>query len=173
MKTWIALLRGINVGGKNIIPMKILREVMESGGFSEVRSYIQSGNLVFGHSGPPAKPLENLIEKRFGFRSRVFILTPQALRDAADQNPYTGDAGNKVHFFFVGGEAPDPDLELLESLRADTEQFMLKGRILYLYAPEGIGRSKLVAKIDKAFPGMEVTARNRNTIEKLLELSGA
>ncbi len=168
MQTWIALLRGINVGGKHIVPMKELVKLMEANGFSEVRTYIQSGNVVFGHADRKAEKIAGLIEEHFGFRPSVFILSKDELQKAAHHNPYDPDAGKAVHFFFLEEEPGTIDQDLLESLKAESEEYQLREKVFYLHAPNGIGRSKLVAKLHKVFPDTTLTARNLNTINKLL-----
>ncbi|MDC6355366.1 MULTISPECIES: DUF1697 domain-containing protein [unclassified Robiginitalea] len=168
MKTWVVLLRGINVGGKHIVPMKELREALEADGFAAVRTYIQSGNLVFNFPGPPETRIGEQIEKNFGFSPWVLALSPEELRQAAAANPFRDDAGKTVHFFFLDREPESVNRDLAEELRANSEQWALTGRVAYLRAPDGIGRSKLASKMDRVFPGTQITARNRNTVEKLL-----
>ncbi len=172
MKTWIALLRGINVGGKHIIPMKELSKLLEEAGFAQVKTYIQSGNVVFQHATRPRDEIGQLIEGKFGFKPSVFILSVEDLQRAAANNPYPTDIGKTLHFFFFDKEPETVDEALLTSLQAASEEFVLIDKVFYLYAPDGIGRSKLVEKIGKAFPDVEMTARNWNTINKLLALAG-
>ncbi len=150
--------------------MKELRGAMEADGFKSVRSYIQSGNLVFDFPNPPESRIGELIEKTFGFCPWVMALTPDDLRRVAAANPFREDAGKTVHFFFLDREPETVNRELAENFRAGSERWVLKGRVAYLYAPEGIGRSKLASKMDRVFPGAQITARNRNTVEKLLEM---
>ena len=170
MKTWIALLRGINVGGRHIVPMKELVKLMEARGFVGVKTYIQSGNVVFRSPSRQEDEIGALIEEHFGFRPSVFVLSKDELQRAAAQNPYPPDAGKAVHFFFLEEEPGSMDRDLLESLKAESEAFSLVEKVFYLYAPEGIGRSKLAEKLHKAFPGATMTARNLNTIHKLLDM---
>lgn len=172
MQTWIALIRGINVGGKHIVPMKDLVKLLEANGFEAVKTYIQSGNVVFRKPGDPGEEMEQLMERRFGFRPAVFLLTAEALKAAEAGNPFPADVGKAVHFFFLDQAPASVDYELLDSLKAPSEDYKLTGKVFYLYAPDGIGRSKLVDKIGKALPGVTMTARNLNTIRKLLEMTG-
>lgn len=170
MQTWIVLLRGINVGGHHLVSMKELVRHLEADGFTGVRTYIQSGNVVLQAEERPEQRIGILIERHFGFKPAVFALDAYELRQAAANNPFDSRAGKMVHFFFCYPE-PRPDYDLLKAVKAPTEDFLLKGPVFYLYAPEGIGRSRLVEKIGKALPGVEITARNLNTINKLLEMS--
>lgn len=170
MKTWIALLRGINVGGKHIVRMKELIQLMEANGFSNVKTYIQSGNVVFQKATKPKDEIGELIAEKYGFQPSVFILSKEELEDAASKNPYTADQGKMVHFYFLDEIPASVDYELLDSLKAETEQYELIEKVFYLYAPNGIGRSKLAEKIGRAFPKITMTARNLNTINKLLQM---
>lgn len=170
MATYIALLRGINVGGKNIVPMKELRELLQTNGYQNVRTYIQSGNIVFEKGDNRLAGIGELIESRFGFRPTVFVLDEEAFRSAVENNPYGTDTGRSVHFFFCDSDPVNIDFDLLNSLKSETEEFELKGKVFYVHAPDGIGRSKMVARIDKAFSGVRITARNLNTINKILAM---
>lgn len=172
MKTWIALIRGINVGGRNKVPMRDLIKLMEGNGFSNVRTYIQSGNVVFDKSAQSGDKISDLIEKGFGFRPAVFILSAEDLKIAAMNNPYDPDQGKAVHFFFCDSVPDKVDYELLETLRTGSEEYKLVDKVFYLHAPDGIGRSKLAEKMDRAFKGVTMTARNLNTINKLLDMVG-
>ncbi len=172
MNTWIALLRGINVGGHNIVPMKELVKLLEATGFEQVKTYIQSGNVVFQSAGEPAALIGPLMEKQFGFKPDVFLLSGADLKKAAANNPFPGDGGKAVHFFFLENDPTSLDHELLDSLKAASEDYRLIGKVFYLYAPDGIGRSKMAAKLSKAIPGVSMTGRNLNTIHKLIEMAG-
>lgn len=170
MKTWIALLRGINVGGKHPVPMKELKTLMEANGFSMVKTYIQSGNLVFDSPERPRDEIELLIERTFGFRPLVLILSKEELLSAVEQCPYQSDRGNTIHYFFLEQPVQDPKLELLDPVKTDSEQYTLTERMFYLHAPQGIGRSKLFERIERALPSTRMTARNLNTVSKLVEM---
>jgi len=171
MSSRIALLRGINVGGKHKLPMKDLVRVMEAGGFTDVRTYIQSGNVAFRSSADLANTLGPLIEREFGFAPEVFLLSAADLRTALEQNPFAPREGKHLHIFFCDRKPRSVDFALLDSLKAASETYRLLDRVLYLHAPEGIGRSKLAEKLGKAFPGVTMTARNLNTVKKLAEMA--
>jgi len=172
MKTWVALLRGINVGGHHKLPMKRLVELMEGNGYSGVRTYIQSGNVVFRSPTQPGTAIGDLIEGEFGFRPALLTLGAAEFRQALDNNPYDVDAGKTVHVFFCDKKPASVDFELLDSLRAASEHYTLIGKVFYLHAPDGIARSGLVAKMGKALPGVTMTARNLNTVRKLADMLG-
>lgn len=170
MKTWIALLRGINVGGKHSVPMKELKQLMESNGFSNVRTYIQSGNVVFESPQRPTQEIGELIAQQFGFMPYIFVLDRDELMGAVANCPYESDQGKTIHYFFLDKEPEIFEEALLDSLKTNSERYTLIEKVFYLYAPEGIGRSKLVDKMGKALPGVTITARNLNTINKLVEM---
>ncbi len=182
MPHWIALLRGINVGGHHIVPMKRLRELLAQAGFSDVRTYIQSGNCVFeaDEADPTviARSVSGAIEGEFGFRPTTFVLTVDELRDAIEANPFRDDVAEPkyMHLSFrarQSGEATkagEADLAALAELATQGERFECTERVFYLHAPNGIGRSKVAAKLAKHVPG-EMTARNLRSCLKILELA--
>ena len=169
MKTYILLFRGINVGGKNILPMKELVSLLDKTGCKNVKTYIQSGNVVLRSPKIPGAGLSNAIESKFGFRSEVMVLEKSRLETALKNNPYHSKEEKFVHFYFAGKDFK-PDVEKLNRFSTNSEQYEIRGRVFYLHAPEGIGRSKLVANIDRCL-GVPVTGRNLNTVNRLKELS--
>lgn len=176
MPTWIALLRGINVGGKNKLPMKELVADLESLKLKSVRTYIQSGNVVFQSSRKAAARLASdiagQIEDRHGFRPQVVLRTHDQLREATQANPYPeGEAEPKtMHLFFLGAEAKSPDLVKMDSIKLGNERYALTSDTFYLHAPDGIGKSKLAANAEK-FLGVTATARNWRTVVALDEMA--
>lgn len=172
MKTWIALIRGINVGGRHKLPMKKLVAIMESHGFADVQTYIQSGNVIFRSAKKPDGTLGRLIESEFGFQPGIFFHSAAELRMAVENCPYQPREGKHLHFFFCDRVPVSLDTALLDTLKSPTEEYRLAGKVFYLHAPDGIGRSKLAEKMGKAFRGVDMTARNMNTVSKLIELSG-
>ena len=177
MKTYIALFRGINVGGNNKLPMKELVAVLEGLGLQNIRTYIQSGNVVFESTiqnlDQLADRMAAAIRKSHGFEPRVLLLDAAKLEKAIKDNPFPeGEAaGNTLHFNFLSEVPPKPDLAGIEKIRAVTERFKLKGDVFYLYAPDGIGRSKLALGMERLL-GVPMTGRNWNTVSKLKEMCG-
>lgn len=175
MPTWIALLRGINVGGHHSIRMQDLRSVMDSMGLRKVQTYIASGNVVFDADDEEAQPLarrlRDEIEKSHGFGPHVFVLSAGQLRRAVDANPYpeAEAAPKSLHLFFLAEPPENPDFDLLEEARSETEAYHLTDEVFYLHAPDGIGRSKLAERIGRALR-VDMTARNWRTVSKLLEM---
>ena len=174
---YIALLRGINVGGKNSLPMRDLVTILERLGATDVRTYIQSGNAVFRHDSKSAAKLAGTIgvaiRQSHGFEPRLLVLEAAELERAMAANPFPeAEAEPKsLHFFFLAAAAEDPDLRRLEELTGSTERFRLGDRVLYLHAPNGIGRSKLAAGVEKSL-GVVATGRNFRTVSKIHELAG-
>lgn len=172
MQSFVLLLRGINVGGHNKLAMKDLKQAMQSAGFVAVETYIQSGNVIADYtSSDPrqvAQALQALIKATFGYDVDVMALTGEELKTIAAACPYPTDDGKQVHIWFSDSE-PQFDSTSLEAVLADGEACCLKGRVLYFYAPKGIGRSKAAAKIPAAL-NISSTARNFNTVNKLLQM---
>ena len=166
MKTYIALFRGINVGGRNIIPMKELALLMKECGYENIRTYIQSGNVVFDARGSTNTKIGALVEGKFGFKPEVLVLSGDELSQAIKNNPYSAVEGKQCHFYFCKSYPESINNSRLSELKAASEEYFIKGKVFYLYAPDGIGRSKLAAKIEACL-GVTGTARNLNTVNKL------
>jgi uncharacterized protein (DUF1697 family) len=176
MKRWIALLRGINVGGNNILPMAQLARHFEAMELTNVRTYIQSGNVVFdaafGSAKSIAQSLASRIEREHGFGPRILLLGVNDLQAAIDANPFADAVGDpkSVHFYFLEQRPKQPNLSALEALKATAERYALLDRVFYLHVPEGVGRSKLAASAEKHL-AVAATARNYRTVEKLLAMA--
>lgn len=174
MNVYVVLLRGINVGGRNSLPMKELTKILETLGCEEVRTYIQSGNVVLhsdASSASLARDVSRAIEERRGFAPHVLVLAEAELLEAVAGNPYPEAESDPrtVHLGFLDSVPGAPDLEALAAVRAPSERFELKGRVFYLHAPEGIGRSKL-AQITERKLGVPMTDRNWRTVTKLVSM---
>lgn len=176
MNTFIALFRGINVGGNHILPMKELAALMEGLGLSNIRTYIQSGNVVFqskaGNINEIANDISAAIGKSFGFVPQVLILSQQELGKAIASNPFPeGQSEPKsLHFLFLESVPGNPDMDKLETIKMASERFRLVDSVFYLHAPEGIGRSKLAANVEKAL-GVSGTARNWRSVNKIMSMA--
>lgn len=167
MTTYLILFRGINVGGKNLLPMKELKLLLASE-FGDIETYIQTGNLVLKSPEEPLKIaaiIEEKVNSKFGFKPKVMALNEGFLRDAISANPYQEAEGKMVHFYFCEN-TPSFDFDSAAQLAANAEQYELIGNVFYLFAPNGIGRSKLAAKVEKLL-AVPATARNLNTVQKL------
>ena len=166
--TYVVLLRGINVGGKNLLPMKTLSALLSDHGFQAVKTYIQSGNIVLKAHTNPGASIAMLIEEHFGFTPEIMALSQESFHTAVKNNPYSAYEGKYVHTYFCQS-LPTIDHDKLTKLASNTEQYQLIDKVFYLYAPDGIGRSKLVAKIEQCL-AVPATGRNLNTINKLIEM---
>lgn len=166
MPSFVILFRGINVSGKNIMPMKALVEALNAGGFHHVKTYIQSGNVVVQSAQPPKiEFIKQLVADKFGFVVDLLILSQAEFEQIRVNNPYDSAEGKFVHFY-ICGQTPTLDINKTQHLLAETESYQLIDSVLYLHAPNGIGRSKLVAKVEACL-GVFATGRNLNTINKL------
>lgn len=175
MDIWVALLRGINVGGKNRLPMAALVALLEELGAREAKTYIQSGNALFRCGGDIQQFGERLsaaIKSRHGFAPQVLILGLSAIAKALAENPFPEAVADPAHLHlgFLASTPEHPDLARLEGLRLQSERFQLGEGVFYLHAPEGVGRSKLAAGIERAL-GVVVTDRNWQTVSKIMELA--
>jgi uncharacterized protein (DUF1697 family) len=193
MASHVALLRGINVGGRNKVPMADLREVVTSLGHTGVSTYIQSGNVLFSTADTDnaklAAALESAIEDRFGIWSSVVVLSRDELARVLAANPYPDEPNPRmVHVVFLNAEPP---ADLLMRIAATESAVAAKGSrdtvqlagpsagpALFLHTPDGFGTSelaqnvlKILAPPKKSRPGLAATARNWATATKLLSLS--
>jgi uncharacterized protein (DUF1697 family) len=176
-KVWIGLFRGVNVGGNHKLPMKELTKQMLAAGLEDVKTYIASGNVLFRSRKSEAdlgEMIESLVEKSFGFRPSLFLITLKHLEEALAENPYRDHEhkGKAQHIFFFKAPPAKVDRELLDSLKADNEAYEITNERMYLYAPDGIGRSKMVEKLGRAVK-TDMTARNLNTVETLRDMAAA
>ena len=176
MSTWVVLLRGINVVGNRVLPMKELVTLLECNGFAAVRSYIQSGNVVLRsrHRDPHAlaKRVGALVLAARGFEPEVIVLSVGELRRAVAANPFpeaTRDP-KALHLYFLTAAPPAADLESLKRLRTGRERFALRTKVFYLHTPDGFATSKLASRAEKHI-GVAATARNWRTVQKLLEMA--
>ena len=174
----ILLLRGINLGPHKRVPMPELRSLLTDAGFSEVRTYVASGNVVLSSDAVPASvatEAERLIAERFGFGVDVIVRTGDELAEVVARNPLADVAVNPKRYqvSFLERE-PDPSvLERIAASRAEPERLVAIGRELYAWHPDGIGRSKLWAKLGSNGLGVRATARNWTTVTTLLEMADA
>jgi uncharacterized protein (DUF1697 family) len=176
MNLWIAFLRGINVGGRHIVPMRELKNSLAGMGCGDVCSYIQSGNLVFRHKEADAVRLaakiSTLVAQEYGFEPKVLLLDPGELQNAISANPFpeaTCDP-KSVLLFFLAEIPHSPELDGVRLDQSVDEAFHLEDRVFYLYAPGGIGRSKLATRVERHLQ-VTATARNLRTASKVLALA--
>jgi uncharacterized protein (DUF1697 family) len=178
MAVVISMLRGVNVGGHNQIKMEALRALYESLGLRDVQTYVVSGNVVFRTKERNlvalAKRIEDAIEQGFGFRPAVIVRTTSELRGAIAKNPFAKRRGIDPGKLLVTFLADDPSADSRDKvlkIKADPEELFIDGRHVYIYFPNGMGRTKLSwAAIGKML-GTSATGRNWNSVIKLLEIA--
>ncbi len=179
MSRQVALLRGINVGGKNILPMKELAAMFAAAGCGDVATYIQSGNVVFSAGAGVKKRLVGLIsqgiEERFGFRIPVVMRTAEELGAVIRENPYlkAGVSEELLHVYFLADVPGAGEVGKLDLLRSAPDAFSVQGREVYLRLPNGMARTKLTNAYFDSKLGTVSTARNWRTILKLYEMMTA
>jgi uncharacterized protein (DUF1697 family) len=169
MARQIALLRGINVGGNKRVEMARLRGLMEELGYRDVRTYVNSGNVVFSGPGRSEKHLEAAIAKTFGFDVPVVLRSREEIADIIQANPLRDVATDPAKHLVVFCAA-----EATTDLDADDfapETFVVRGREVYLWAPGGLAHSELAKRLANKSLGAKSTARNWRTVEKLLALA--
>ncbi|WP_326662817.1 DUF1697 domain-containing protein [Streptomyces canus] len=179
--TYAALLRGINVGGSRKVPMADLRTLMEDLGHGGVRSYLQSGQAVFtadhGDEETLAAELAGAIEKRFGFAVDVIVRDHAYLKAIAEACPFPAAEleAKQLHVTYFSAPIDADRFAEIDQAACLPEEFRLGDRALYLYAPNGLGRSKLAEHLSKPRlnKGVIATSRNWNTVVKLVEMTGA
>jgi uncharacterized protein (DUF1697 family) len=169
MTTYLAFLRGINVGGGNMLPMKELSEICEDVGFKRVRTYINSGNVIF-ESGFPSetlrKKLEEALLKKRGKKIEVSIRTDSELKAILAKNPFPKAQPSKIGVVFLSHPLPKDYLK--DFTYAGPEEIKVSAREIYVHYPSGMGRSKL--KLPRT--SEQGTVRNMNTVAKLVALCG-
>jgi len=176
VRTWIALFRGINVMGSNRLPMRDLASLLQRAGLADVRTYIQSGNAVFrsatGSAKSLAKRIGRTVHEETGFEPKIMILNATQLESAAINNPFPEAASQPqtLHLFFLSEVPLRADLASLNRLRSGNEAFALREKVLYLHTPDGFAISKL-AKSAERHIHVDATARNWNTVTRLLEMA--
>ena len=173
--TWVALLRGINLGGKNKLPMKDLTAMFVEAGCGHVRNYIQSGNVVF-ETAPDrlCEVIQQSIEKQFGFRVPVILRNAKQLRAVVAGNPFlkAGAAPETLHVMFLADKPSQAHVDTLDPHRSPPDEFIVQGQEIFLRLPNGAGNSKLTnAYFDSKLATIS-TSRNWRTVNTLLEMMG-
>jgi len=177
MPAIIAMLRGVNVGGHNLISMPALRALCGSLGLENIQTYVQSGNVVFmsGERNLEAltKRIEAALDKACGSRITVMLRTSAEMRTVIAQNPFAKRSKvepNKLLVTFLA-KAISPEAQWqLETIKAGSEEVKARAREVYVYYPDGMGRSKLPAAMERVLKKTG-TARNWNSVTKLLEMA--
>lgn len=178
MDVFIALYQGINVGGRNLVKMESLRAMHERLGHQEVKSYIQSGNIVLSAKGSAetiAQEVSAEFAKEFGFAAKVTVMDAKRWGKIVKGNPYAKFAAKDpktVHAAICDGEPSAKGLEAFLTKTGGSESFEIRKGIIYLHAPDGFGTSKFAAGMVRA-SGVSMTVRNWRTVETLWEMATA
>jgi uncharacterized protein (DUF1697 family) len=178
MKTWIALFKGINVGGNNKILMKDLVREFGALGFSDVRTYIQSGNVVFCDTNNSAPKLSaiiaEMIQSEFSVKTSVMILGVAELSRALEANPFpeldTDEQAKRMHLYFLSHPSSQFDVDRLTAIKKSDERWAFIDNVFYLHTPSGAGDSKLAQQVEKIV-GVPATARNLRTVRTLVDMT--
>jgi uncharacterized protein (DUF1697 family) len=175
-RTHVALLRGVNLSGKNRLPMKDLAVIFTEAGCQNVHTYIQSGNVIFSAGCKLAVRLPGLITaeiaRRFEFRTQIILRTGEEMREVIANNPFVkaAVAEQELHVMFLA-ELPDSrDVDRLDKHRSPPDEFIVRGREIYLRLPNGMGRTKLGNSYFDSKLRTTSTARNWRTVLKLAEM---
>ncbi len=175
--TYVALLRGVNVGGKNKMPMRDLFMMFTLAGCEAVETYIQSGNVVFKAGSALAARIPTLIasgiEERFGYRVSVVVRTAEELRDVVRDNPFlsAGVDAERLHVAFLADVPEDDRVAQLDPDRSPPDAFQVRGREIFLYCPNGLARTKLTNGYFDSKLATTSTVRNWRTTLTLLTMA--
>jgi len=179
MYTYLALFRGINVSGHNMIKMEPLKKLLEANGFIKVETYIQSGNVVFNspeeNEAKLARNLENLMYKEYGYNILIFVLNTDILTSVITGNPYTtaipeGQGAKKYHVVFLS-DNPHPDgVARLKKYYNGNDEYAFANKVMYLKLEASAADSKLTNTFLEGKLGVKATTRNWNTTLKVLEM---
>lgn len=176
MPAYVAMLRGVNVGG-NPLKMESLRGACEDMGLRNVRTYLQSGNIVFSSALGAAKlaaMLKQTVDKRTRLPVPVIIRSAKEMTALVSDNPFvkrTGIDPSKLHVTFLGDQPKQPDITKLDKLAGTRDEYLLARRAIFLHCPINYGETKLSnAAIEKAL-GVSATTRNWNTVTMLAEMA--
>lgn len=173
MHSYVAFLRGINIGGKTALPMGELISIFQSFDVENVQTYIRSGNVVFQSKNKLescfSEKISKAIENYKNFRPTAFILSSTKLNKAIKANPFNDINGKYIHFYFIKEEPENNDFNQLHAVKSPTEDFRCIGSVFYLHTPDGFENSKIARKVEKII-NLPMTARNLNTVSKVQEL---
>ena len=176
MARYVALLRGINLGPRNRVAMPALREALEEAGFEDVKTYVQSGNVVLSSrvkAETARRKIERVVADRFGLEIPVVVRTRAELAAVVRRNPLGTIATEPKRYqvSFLSGKLSAKVVRELEEVAAEDERVVVAGREVYAWHPRTIARSKLWAKLAGKTLGVTATSRNWTTVEALLALA--
>jgi uncharacterized protein (DUF1697 family) len=178
MPTYISLIRGINVGGHKTVKMDELRKIVETLGFDRVRTYVQSGNLVFQapkqSTASVSKKIEAVILRKFGHEVSVITKTPEELQAAIERNPFLKNkaiAAERLYVTFLSS-CPEPvNVKKLDAISSGDDEYRWQDDVLYFHLPNGAGKSKLVTAPFEKWCSVRATTRNWRTVNNLHQMA--
>lgn len=171
MKTYIVLLRGINVSGKNKLSMASLRELLNGLGFENVQTYIQSGNIILKSENSKTlvcQKIQQAIKNKFGYDITVLARTAKELKKALTSYPFSVDNDKIVAFTFL---EKTTSYNEIEGVLTSDDDYKIDGDVVYLYCPSGFGKTKLTNNTIEKKLQVAATTRNLKTTKKLVELA--
>jgi uncharacterized protein (DUF1697 family) len=175
---YIALLRGINVGGHKMVKMDRLREALVELGLEDVKTYVQSGNVVFKAPGQNpanlAKKIEEKVAREFGFAVPVVVKTAKEIGEVIRNNSLVKEKGidpSKLHVTFLSCAPERNALKMLDAMAVTPDQFRCSGETIYLYCPNGYGKTKLANNFLEKMLGVSATTRNWKTVNQLYQMT--
>jgi uncharacterized protein (DUF1697 family) len=175
MNTYICILRGINVSGKNIIKMADLKQLFEAMGFINVKTYIQSGNVIFESKEQSTYNLgtsiNEKINSKFGYNVPVLVKKSDYLRKIVATLPFSNIDTSKLYVTFLSGKCTNPPMEQILEKKGHTELIHIEEETVYIYCPDGYGKTKLSNNFLEKKLQISATTRNWKTVNKLLELA--
>lgn len=178
MKTYISLLRGINIGGHKKIKMDSLRENFSSLGYSNIKTYIQSGNILFSSKEEDKTKLEkeisSMIMDKYGFDVPVLVLNSDDLNEVITNNPFANSINHKkefIHITFLSNEVKEINYKEIESKKESEDEYKIINKTVYLYLPKGYGNTKIHNNFFEKLLKTQATTRNWKTCLELLEMS--
>lgn len=178
MTTYISILRGINVSGQKLIKMDALKKMYQQLNFENIQTYVQSGNVIFSGKEEAPKILENLIssqiEEEFGFKVPVIVLDVKALKAIIENNPFINEGLKEtafLHITFLADIPADFDKEKIIEKKQPNEEIAFTTNAIYLYCPNGYGKTKLTNNFLERKLKVQATTRNWKTTNQLLKLA--
>lgn len=174
--TYVAFLRGVNVGGKNRLPMQALAAMFVAAGCTGVSTYIQSGNVIFRAKRRVAERVQEAVTAavtaEFGFISPVVVRSREEMQEVLERQPYPVSDEDMLHVYFLKSEPALEDVDTLDQKRSPGDEFLVRGRDIYARLGNGMAKTKLTnAYFDSKLKTVS-TARNWRTVMKLVELMG-
>ena len=178
MITYISLLRGINVGGNKKIKMDSLRDGFSSLGYTNIKTYIQSGNILFCSKEEDKTKLEreisSMIMDKYGFDVPVLVLNSDDLNEVITNNPFANSINHKkefIHITFISNEVKEINYKEIESKKESEDEYKIINKAIYLYLPKGYGNTKIHNNFFEKLLKTQATTRNWKTCLELFEMS--